>query len=152
MRTYLEALPAGSYVVLSHFYAPEGEDGAMVHRIRQTMLERQLDADFFRTYREIEALFPAGLEFVEPGLAVCRLGGRTAPDSRSRSRCNAAFSARSRAIRRPRPRSMGQRGGCSEAATSLSRSTMPWSTAASEVAHWCSEPARGGRQFWLIRC
>lgn len=70
MRTYLEALPAGSYVVLSHFYAPEGEDGAMVHRIRQTMLERQLDADFFRTYREIEALFPAGLEFVEPGLAV----------------------------------------------------------------------------------
>lgn len=69
MRTYVDALPSGSYVALSHFYDPGGALGEKVRGIRRAMLEAGLDADHFRTREQIEALFP-GVELIEPGLAV----------------------------------------------------------------------------------
>ncbi|MCX2731800.1 SAM-dependent methyltransferase [Saccharopolyspora sp. NFXS83] len=66
MRRYVDALPAGSYVVLSHFWDPGGEAGAPVRRIRESMLAHGLDADHFRSREQIERLFP-GLELVPSG-------------------------------------------------------------------------------------
>lgn len=65
MGEYVAELAPGSYVVLSHFWDPGGEAGAMVHRIRDIMLEHGLDGEHFRT-REVIAEMLQGLELV-PG-------------------------------------------------------------------------------------
>lgn len=67
MRTYIDALPSGSYVALSHFYDPGGADGEMVRGVHQTMLDHGLDAAYFRSRADIESFLP-GLELVTPGL------------------------------------------------------------------------------------
>ena len=66
MREYVDGLPSGSYVVLSHFWDPGGEAGEMVHRIREIMLEQGLDGEYFRTREEVRAML-AGLELVPGG-------------------------------------------------------------------------------------
>ncbi len=68
MRRYTEALPSGSYVVLTHFFDPENEDSAVAHRV-QAILNSGINRGFFRTRAEIEPML-AGLELVEPGLVV----------------------------------------------------------------------------------
>jgi hypothetical protein len=77
MREYIDALPSGSYVVLSHFFDPEvPELTAIAKRIEQILVQGPLGAGRFRTRAEIEAMLP-GLEIVQPnatsgpGLAVC---------------------------------------------------------------------------------
>jgi hypothetical protein len=77
MREYIDALPSGSYVVLSHFFDPEvPELTAIAKRIEQILVQGPLGAGRFRTRAEIEALMD-GLEVIqpnamsEPGLAVC---------------------------------------------------------------------------------
>ncbi|MET8849223.1 SAM-dependent methyltransferase [Amycolatopsis sp. NPDC004625] len=77
MRTYIDALPSGSYVVLSHFFDPEvPELTAIAKRIEQILVQGPLGAGRFRTRTEIEALMD-GLELVQPnatsdpGMAVC---------------------------------------------------------------------------------
>jgi hypothetical protein len=77
MREYIDALPSGSYVVLSHFFDPEvPELTAIAKRIEQILVQGPLGAGRFRTRAEIEALME-GLELVqpnamsEPGMAVC---------------------------------------------------------------------------------
>ncbi|SED14691.1 S-adenosyl methyltransferase [Amycolatopsis tolypomycina] len=77
MREYIDALPSGSYVVLSHFFDPEvPELTAIAKRIEQILVSGPLGAGRFRTRAEIEAMM-TGLEIVQPnatsapGMAVC---------------------------------------------------------------------------------
>ncbi|MEU0536042.1 SAM-dependent methyltransferase [Amycolatopsis tolypomycina] len=77
MREYIDALPSGSYVVLSHFFDPEvPEQTAIAKRIEQILVSGPLGAGRFRTRAEIEAMM-TGLEIVQPnatsapGMAVC---------------------------------------------------------------------------------
>ena len=65
MRSYVDALAPGSFVVLSHFWDPGGEDGAQVRRIRDIMLAQGLDGEHFRSLDEIRAMLP-GLDIL-PG-------------------------------------------------------------------------------------
>jgi hypothetical protein len=71
MRTYIDALPSGSYVGLSHFYDPETEEHSeLARRMEQTFLHSPMGSGVFRTRPQIEAMFP-GLDLVEPGLTLC---------------------------------------------------------------------------------
>jgi SAM-dependent methyltransferase len=68
---YIEALPAGSYVSISHFCDPEiAEYSELARRLEQVFLRSPLGCGWFRTRSEIESMFP-GLRMVEPGLARC---------------------------------------------------------------------------------
>jgi hypothetical protein len=68
MAAYIEALPSGSYVALTHFYDPQ-DGGALTQMCRK--LEKNLidtvGSGRCRTRAEIEA-FLDGVELVEPGL------------------------------------------------------------------------------------
>ena len=70
MREYVEALPRGSYVAISHFLDPENELSDLARRMEQTLLHSPLGTGLFRTHAEIEAMFP-GLELIHPGLVRC---------------------------------------------------------------------------------
>ena len=77
MRTYIDALPSGSYVLLSHFFDPEVPAlTAIAKRIEGILVQGPLGAGRFRTRPEIEAMLP-GLELLPPnatsgpGLSVC---------------------------------------------------------------------------------
>ncbi|MEQ3551750.1 SAM-dependent methyltransferase [Pseudonocardia nematodicida] len=65
MRTYVDALAPGSFVVLSHFWDPGGEAGKLVHRIREVMLTLGMDGAYFRSREQILEFLP-GLELL-PG-------------------------------------------------------------------------------------
>lgn len=70
MRTYVDTLPSGSYVVLSHFFNPGDEDpeaAAVAERLEHAFLHSPMGTGRFRTREEIAAYFD-GLEFVDPGL------------------------------------------------------------------------------------
>ncbi len=68
---YVDALPSGSYVGISHFFDPEvSEYTDIARRIEQIMLHSPLGCGWFRTRAEIETMF-VGLEMVEPGLSIC---------------------------------------------------------------------------------
>lgn len=71
MREYVDALPSGSYVALSHFLDPEDDEHSdLARRMEQTFLHSPMGTGSFRTRAEIEGMFP-GLELVEPGLVRC---------------------------------------------------------------------------------
>jgi hypothetical protein len=71
MREYIEALPSGSYVAISHFFDPETtEHSELARRMEETFLHSPMGTGLFRTRSEIESMF-AGLELVEPGLTLC---------------------------------------------------------------------------------
>lgn len=71
MREYVDALPSGSYVGLSHFLDPEtSEYSKLARRIEQVFLHSPLGCGWFRTQAEIESMFP-GLELLKPGLTRC---------------------------------------------------------------------------------
>ncbi|MDA3626659.1 SAM-dependent methyltransferase [Saccharopolyspora oryzae] len=71
MREYIDALPSGSYVGISHFLDPETDEFSdLARRMEQTFLHSPMGTGLFRTRAEIEAMFN-GLEFVEPGLTLC---------------------------------------------------------------------------------
>lgn len=70
MVRYVEALPAGSFVAISHFWDPAQEDpelSATARRLEDTFLRAGLGSGFYRTRSQIQDLF-AGLEMMEPGL------------------------------------------------------------------------------------
>ncbi|ASU79818.1 hypothetical protein CDG81_17870 [Actinopolyspora erythraea] len=72
MREYVEALPSGSFVVLSHFYDPE-DDGyysELARRMDDRFTHSPMGSGKFRTEKQIRGMFP-GLEFVDPGLVLC---------------------------------------------------------------------------------
>jgi len=71
MQEYIDALPAGSYVGISHFLDPEiSEYSKLARKIEQVFLHSPLGCGWFRTRAEIESMFP-GLDMLEPGLALC---------------------------------------------------------------------------------
>ncbi|WNV84020.1 SAM-dependent methyltransferase [Umezawaea sp. Da 62-37] len=71
MKTYIDALPSGSYVGLSHFYDPETpEHSELARRMEDTFLHSPMGTGLFRKRDEILAMFP-GLDLIEPGLTLC---------------------------------------------------------------------------------
>jgi SAM-dependent methyltransferase len=71
MREYIDALPSGSYVAISHFLDPQTEEHSeLARRMEQAFLHSPMGTGVFRTHDEIEAMFP-GLELVDPGLVLC---------------------------------------------------------------------------------
>ncbi|MGH3427018.1 MAG: SAM-dependent methyltransferase, partial [Mycobacteriales bacterium] len=67
MKEYVEALPSGSYVAISHFFEPENEYSATARKMEEAVQNSPLGSGTFRTKSEIEELFP-GLEMVTPGV------------------------------------------------------------------------------------
>jgi hypothetical protein len=71
MQEYIDALPSGSYVALSHFYDPEnGEFSPLARRLEEVFLHSPMGSGSFRTREQIESMLP-GLEIVPPGLVLC---------------------------------------------------------------------------------
>jgi hypothetical protein len=73
VRRYLELLPSGSYLVLTHFCDPQ-DDGAgtqLARFVEGVFTRRGLGPLTFRPRAEIEAFF-AGLDVVEPGIGRLR--------------------------------------------------------------------------------
>ena len=69
MAEYVDALPSGSYVVLSHFHNPRDGSavGEFADRAEQILLNSSMGSGWFRTRAEVLA-FLGGLEVLEPGL------------------------------------------------------------------------------------
>ena len=70
MRAYVDALPPGSYVAISHFFDPENDHSAVARKMQDIFLHSPMGSGWFRTRAEIEGMFP-GLELIEPGLVRC---------------------------------------------------------------------------------
>ncbi|REE96421.1 SAM-dependent methyltransferase [Thermomonospora umbrina] len=68
VRSYMEALPSGSMLALSHFHAPEGDGprGGQAARVERALLAA-LGSGWFRSRPAIEAFFD-GLELDEHGV------------------------------------------------------------------------------------
>ncbi|MCI2415940.1 SAM-dependent methyltransferase [Saccharopolyspora sp. K220] len=69
MVAYIDALPSGSYVALTHWYDPADGSGvsATARRIQDLFNNGGLGSATFRSRAQIESLF-TGLELLEPGL------------------------------------------------------------------------------------
>ncbi|MGW6332596.1 SAM-dependent methyltransferase [Nocardia rhamnosiphila] len=70
MREYIERLPRGSYVAISHFWDPAGEDPELhllAARLQRAFVEGGLGSGWYRTREQIRSYF-CGLELLEPGL------------------------------------------------------------------------------------
>ncbi|MBV8995929.1 MAG: SAM-dependent methyltransferase [Pseudonocardiales bacterium] len=72
MAEYIDALPSGSYVAISHFFDPEttSELSTLARRMEQVFVHSPMGSGWFRTRAEIEGMFP-GLDLIEPGLVRC---------------------------------------------------------------------------------
>ncbi|PVZ11718.1 SAM-dependent methyltransferase [Actinomycetospora cinnamomea] len=70
MKQYVDALPSGSYVALSHFLDPQDEDSVVARRMEDVFLHSPLGTGRFRTREQILAMMP-GLDLVDPGLELC---------------------------------------------------------------------------------
>lgn len=67
MRTYVDAMAPGSYVAVSHFHNPGGEDGQAAAQMERLMADGPMGSGYFRTRAEIESFF-GGCSLLEPGL------------------------------------------------------------------------------------
>ncbi|MFI5615392.1 SAM-dependent methyltransferase [Amycolatopsis sp. NPDC051903] len=67
MHEYIEALPSGSYVALTHILDPEGEDTEAMRNLEEAVRTGSLGGATARTRAEITELFD-NLELVPPGL------------------------------------------------------------------------------------
>src|SRR4051794_9600928 len=71
MAAYIDVLPSGSYVVLSHFYDPETpEFSPLARKMEDIFVHSPMGSGVFRTRAQIEGML-AGLDLVEPGLVRC---------------------------------------------------------------------------------
>jgi hypothetical protein len=70
VAAYVDALPSGSYVALTHFLDPEDEDSAVARRIEHVMVNSPMGTGLFRTRAQIEAMIPPTLELIDPGLVL----------------------------------------------------------------------------------
>ncbi len=71
MKTYIDALPSGSYVGLTHFFDPETpEHSELARRMEDTFLHSPMGTGLFRKRGEILGMFP-GLDLIDPGLTLC---------------------------------------------------------------------------------
>ncbi len=70
MREYVDALPSGSYVALSHLFDPgEGGDHETMAAFQRAVASGSLGGATARTEQEIADLLP-GLEIVDPGITL----------------------------------------------------------------------------------
>ena len=69
MAEYIDALPSGSFVALTHWWNPEdgGEGSELAYRIETSFRTSSMGTGRYRTRAEIEAML-AGLDLLEPGL------------------------------------------------------------------------------------
>ncbi|MEU8760096.1 SAM-dependent methyltransferase [Streptomyces sp. NPDC048659] len=70
MRAYIDALPSGSYVAISHFLDPEDEYSATARKMEELFLHSMMGSGTFSTRAELQELF-GGLDMVPPGLVRC---------------------------------------------------------------------------------
>ncbi|MPZ61921.1 MAG: hypothetical protein GEU93_11635 [Propionibacteriales bacterium] len=70
MQDYIDALPSGSYVGITHFLDPENEDSDTARKMEHMFRHSPMGSGTFRTMSEIEELFD-GLEVLEPGVTIC---------------------------------------------------------------------------------
>jgi hypothetical protein len=71
MQEYVDALPSGSYVALSHFFDPEtSEFSPLARKMEDIFLHSPMGSGAFRTRAQIESMLP-GLELIEPGIERC---------------------------------------------------------------------------------
>jgi hypothetical protein len=67
MRQYVDALPSGSYVAVSHFFDPETpEIGPLARGLEEAFLTGPMGSGRFRTKAELSEFLP-GLEIIPPG-------------------------------------------------------------------------------------
>jgi hypothetical protein len=68
MQRYVDALPSGSHVVLSHFWDPaDGSGDAALAREYERVVTSEVQSGWWRSSERILAMLP-GLELLEPGL------------------------------------------------------------------------------------
>jgi hypothetical protein len=70
MREYIDGLPSGSFVAISHFLDPENEYSELARKMEDVFVHSPMGSGTFRTRAELLELFD-GLELVEPGLVRC---------------------------------------------------------------------------------
>jgi S-adenosyl methyltransferase len=86
MQRYIEPLPSGSYVVLSHFCDPQdgGEATRLARFVEDIFVNGPIGSGFFRTRDVIESYF-CGLELLPPGIVRLRDWWPDGPNPRARS-------------------------------------------------------------------
>jgi SAM-dependent methyltransferase len=74
MQTYIDTLPSGSYVVISHFLDPHDpqapELSELAAKMEDKFIHSPMGSGRFRSHDEIQAMF-CDLEMIEPGLVLC---------------------------------------------------------------------------------
>ena len=71
MRAYVDALPSGSYVAISHFLDPgTAEHSALARRLAEVFTHSPMGTGLFRSMDEIAAMF-CDLELIPPGIELC---------------------------------------------------------------------------------
>ncbi|MFE4690215.1 SAM-dependent methyltransferase [Streptomyces sp. NPDC056749] len=70
MRSYIDALPPGSYVAMSHFLDPEDGYSATARKMEDVFLHSMMGSGTFSTAAELKEMFN-GLELIAPGLVRC---------------------------------------------------------------------------------
>jgi hypothetical protein len=69
MKEYIDALPSGSFVAISHFFDPETPElSPLARKMEEVFIHSPMGSGMFRTRDEIMAFLP-GLEIVSPGPA-----------------------------------------------------------------------------------
>jgi hypothetical protein len=106
MREYIRRLPAGSYVMISHFFDPGEEDQQLHNLARQAeraLKEEGLGTGRWRTREELQPFFE-GLELVPLGWWNSTTGGRPDPRCAHSRPTNISSSAASAAKHNPTTR------------------------------------------------
>lgn len=70
MRAYIDALPSGSYVAMSHFLDPENEYSETARKMEDVFVHSPMGSGSFRTHAELAELM-RGLELLDPGIVRC---------------------------------------------------------------------------------
>lgn len=70
MQHYIDALPSGSFIVISHFLDPQNEYSDVARKMGDMFLHSPMGSGNFRTAAELQELF-RGLEMIKPGLTRC---------------------------------------------------------------------------------
>ncbi len=70
MQQYVDALPSGSYVAISHFLDPENQHSDVARKMEHMFLHSPMGSGRFRTMAELQELF-CGLKMIDPGLTLC---------------------------------------------------------------------------------
>ncbi|HWM04862.1 MAG TPA: SAM-dependent methyltransferase [Actinophytocola sp.] len=67
MREYIDALPSGSFVAISHFFDPETpEHSALARKMEDVFVHSPMGSGMFRTREQLMEFLP-GLEIISPG-------------------------------------------------------------------------------------